>query len=237
MLQGFLELVERDSVALWWYSRAHRPAVDIKTFKNPFGMELKEYHRSIGRELWVLDLTSDLCIPAFVALSRRLDAGRQEIIFAPAAHLDPEIALLRALTELNQMLPAVLDVDERGEYRYDDRECVEWWKNATVQNQPYLLPSPAGAAKCADFPRAWSDDIGNDLRRCQSLVEDLGFELLIHDQTRPDTGLPVLKVIVPGLRHFWARFAPGRLYDVAPRLGWIDKRLEEHELNPIPVFI
>src|SRR5690606_30411941 len=27
-------------------------------------------------------------------------------------------------------------------------------------------------------------------------------------------GMPAVKVIVPGLRHFWARFAPGRLYDV-----------------------
>lgn len=237
MLQGFLELVERDSVALWWYSRARRPAVDLKTFENPFGMELKEYHAAIGRELWVLDLTADLGIPAFVALSGRLEAERQEIIFAPAAHLDPEIALLRALTELNQMLPAVLDLNEEGEYKYDDRECVEWWKNATVQNQPYLLPSPTSATRCADFPRSWSDDIGEDLRRCQSLVEDMGLELLVHDQTRPDAGLSVLKVIVPGLRHFWARFAPGRLYDVPPQLGWIDQRLEEHELNPIPVFI
>ena len=31
------------------------------------------------------------------------------------------------------------------------------------------------------------------------------------EQARPDLGLPVAKVVVPGLRHFWARFAPGRL--------------------------
>jgi oxazoline/thiazoline synthase len=29
----------------------------------------------------------------------------------------------------------------------------------------------------------------------------------------------VVKVVVPGLRSFWARFAPGRLYDVPVRLG------------------
>jgi oxazoline/thiazoline synthase len=237
MIQGFLELVERDSVALWWYSMASRPAVNLETFKNSFAVQLRDYHRSIGRELWVLDLTADLGIPAVVALSGKLHADRQEIIFAPAAHLDPEIALLRALTELNQMLPGVLEVDEAGEYRYNDRECVEWWRHATVENQPYLLPSSAPATKASDFPCSWSDDIGDDLKRCQSLVEDLGLEMLIHDQTRPDTGLPVLKVIVPGLRHFWARFATGRLYDIPPQLGWIDKRLEEHELNPIPIFI
>jgi oxazoline/thiazoline synthase len=49
--------------------------------------------------------------------------------------------------------------------------------------------------------------------------------------------LPVAKVIVPGLRHFWARFAPGRLYDVPVRLGWISRPLAEEELNPVPMFL
>ena len=50
-------------------------------------------------------------------------------------------------------------------------------------------------------------------------------EMLVLDQTREEIGLPVVKVIVPGLRHFWARFAPGRLYDVPARLGWVPRRL------------
>ena len=44
-------------------------------------------------------------------------------------------------------------------------------------------------------------------------------EMLVLDQTRPDIGLPVVKVIVPGMRQFWARFAPGRLFDVPVALG------------------
>jgi ribosomal protein S12 methylthiotransferase accessory factor len=42
---------------------------------------------------------------------------------------------------------------------------------------------------------------------------------------------------VPGLRHFWPRFAPGRLYDVPVRLGWIARPLAEDELNPIAMFL
>jgi ribosomal protein S12 methylthiotransferase accessory factor len=39
------------------------------------------------------------------------------------------------------------------------------------------------------------------------------------------------QVIVPGLRHFWPRFGPGRLYQVRAR--WVDPRpLAEAELNP-----
>jgi oxazoline/thiazoline synthase len=61
-------------------------------------------------------------------------------------------------------------------------------------------------------------------------------EILVLDQTRPDVKMPVVKVIAPGLRHFWARFAPGRLYDVPVQMGWQGRSLAEEELNPIPIF-
>jgi oxazoline/thiazoline synthase len=62
-------------------------------------------------------------------------------------------------------------------------------------------------------------------------------EVLVLDQTRPDIGLPVVKVIVPGMRHFWARLGPGRLYDVPVRLGRQAKPTPYEELNPIPMFL
>ena len=72
---------------------------------------------------------------------------------------------------------------------------------------------------------------------CQQLVERQGLELLVLDQTRPDIGLPVVKVVVPGLRHFWSRYAPGRLYDIPVRLGWLGAPLAEEQLNPLPMVL
>jgi ribosomal protein S12 methylthiotransferase accessory factor len=88
-----------------------------------------------------------------------------------------------------------------------------------------------------DYARMHSDDVGDDVRFCQSLVERMGLEMLVLDQTRPDIGMPVAKVLVPGLRHFWARYAPGRLYDVPVRMGELAASTPESELNPISVFI
>jgi ribosomal protein S12 methylthiotransferase accessory factor len=61
-------------------------------------------------------------------------------------------------------------------------------------------------------------------------------ETLVLDQTRPDIGLNVVKVMVPGLRHFWKRFGNGRLYDIPVSLGWLPKPLTESQLNPIGIF-
>lgn len=238
MLQGFMELVERDAVCIWWYNRLNRPSIDLDSIDDPYVHKLAAFHKSINRDLWVLDLTSDLGIPAMVAISRRNDKFPEDIVFAPAAHFDPDIAILRALTELNQLVTAVINVDRDGDYFLDDKHSVQWWKTATLENQPHLVPSKTlRPTRRSDFDSNWSDDFRDDLLRCQSLVERLGLEMLVLDQTRPDILLPVLKVIVPGLRHFWARFAPGRLYDVPVKLGWLKRPLSEHELNPIPVFI
>jgi hypothetical protein len=57
------------------------------------------------------------------------------------------------------------------------------------------------------------------------------------DKTRPDFGLSVAQVIVPGLRHFWPRFGPGRLYDVPVAMGWKSVADAEAQLNPAPLFL
>jgi ribosomal protein S12 methylthiotransferase accessory factor len=42
-----------------------------------------------------------------------------------------------------------------------------------------------------------------------------------------------VRVIVPGLRHFYRRFGPGRLYDVPIELGLRKRPVPEAELNPL----
>ena len=80
-------------------------------------------------------------------------------------------------------------------------------------------------------------DVTTGIRTIQQQLAAIGLEMLVLDQTRPDIGLPVVRVIVPGLRHFWARLGPGRLYDVPVRLGLLDEPTPYEKLNPIPLFM
>ena len=68
---------------------------------------------------------------------------------------------------------------------------------------------------------------------CVRLAKQAGLDFLVLDQTRPDIEVPVVRVIVPGLRHFYRRFGRGRLYDVPIKLGLHDRPLKENELNPV----
>ncbi|MBD2494301.1 TOMM precursor leader peptide-binding protein [Nostoc sp. FACHB-280] len=241
ILQGFLELVERDCVALWWYNRLKKPQVDIESFEDPYFLALKKYYQTIHRELWILDITNDLNIPTFAAISRRTDSPAEDIILGFGTHFDPQIAMSRALSEINQILPNVLSANADGSTKYpasSDSLALKWWKTATVENQSYLFPDKNITPKlCTNYPHNWSEDLLEDIMLCQQLVEKNGMEMLVLDQTRADIKLRVVKVIVPGMRHWWRRLGSGRLYDVPVNMGCLKQPLTENQLNPFPMWM
>lgn len=233
ILQGFLELVERDSVAIWWYNRLSRPSVDFASFNEPYLLDVQNWYRTQQRELWVLDLTTDLNVPAFAALSCNVGGDDERIIAGYGAHFDPTIAILRAVTEVNQM---GFVVDQSDHVTPLDSALHHWFTQATLANQPYLTPcSHTPPNQYTDYLQQSSDDIRQDVLTCVEIARQVGLEMLVLNQTRPDVGLPVVKVIVPGLRHFWSRFGVGRLYDVPIKLGWLSAQLMESEMNQMPM--
>jgi bacteriocin biosynthesis cyclodehydratase domain-containing protein len=233
ILQGFLELVERDAVAIWWYNRLSRPQVDAAAFGDPYFDALARAWRDLGRETWLLDLTTDLGIPVIAAISRGTRPGPERLLFGFGAHFDVRLAASRAMTEVNQALAQLpQEVPPAGDGPFD------WWPAATLAAHPWLGPDPRVAPRLAqDYPDRPSEDLRDDVLHCVSIAERHDLDMVVLDQTRADTGLCVARVFVPGLRHFWPRFAPGRLYDVPVRLGWRDRPTREEDLNPAHFFI
>jgi ribosomal protein S12 methylthiotransferase accessory factor len=242
ILQGFCELVERDAVALWWYNRLSKPEIDLTALaQSPLGKlqipSLLAEYRQYKRECWALDLTADLGISVVVALSRRIDQPQEDILMGLGCHLDPQIAVQRAFAEMNQMLWMATPHPETGQLMVEDEETLSWLKHATLDNQPHLSPDATRPAVRVDMQKNLSSgDLQLDIEHCLALLREHGLEMLVLNQTRTDIGLPVVKVMVPGLRHFWARFASGRLYDVPVSMGWLAQKKLESELNPIPIF-
>ena len=241
ILQGFMELVERDSVALWWYNRLQKPQVDLDSFDEPYYHHLQQYYQELGRELWVLDITSDLNIPTFAAISCKCNSAIEDIILGYGTHFEPKIAMSRALTELNQILPSVVSTNSDGMTNYPqyiDPLAIKWWTTATLTNHPYLVPNHHIKPKIySDYDYIANNDLLDDVQLCQKIVEEKNMEMLVLDQTRPDIGLRVAKVIVPGMRHMWKRVGTGRLYDVPVKMGWLKEPLTEEQLNPFPMWM
>ena len=187
-LQGFMELVERDAVAIWWYNRIPRPAVDLDSFELPYVHQLREFYAGINREFWVLDVTHDLGIPTLAAVCRRTDREVEDIVLGFGAHFDPNIALLRALTEVNQFMPSVTMHTSDGGTRYlfPDQGAIDWWKTATIANQPYLSPAKGmSPVKFSDYPPHDSNDLKDDVERCVEIAAQQGLEI-VHAQVERD---------------------------------------------------
>ena len=227
IVQGFLELVERDSYAIWWYNGLQRPQVDLGQFDDPYIVDLQIQFAETGRRVWVLDVTSDLGIPSFIAVSHWMNGSREQIEFGSGAHFDARIAMLRALTELNQFVSIGL---------VGCRSAGKLWSKSgpselRLEEHGYLAPSGRVRPSFnSDFCRL---DSREQVLTCVGIAKEAGLDFLVLDQTRPDIEVPVVRVIVPGLRHFYRRFAQGQLYDVPVKLGWRDRPSVEDELNPL----
>lgn len=242
ILQGFFELVERDAVATWWYNKIQRPAADLDAYASHFDEKYlhqvrEHYAAELDRDLWVLDITSDLGIPSFVAASMARE-GRPRVLLGFGAHRDPRGALLRAITEMNQMLgmiPAMEHVHHEEDIKAGLNPEAAWWRLESLEDHPYVFPQ-GNAVGPEAHAHDWTTDGKANVERVAALVENQGMELHVMNMTHPDVGMPVVKVMVPGMRHFWPRYAPGRLYDVPVTMGWRSAPLTEAELNQTPIF-
>jgi len=229
IVQGFLELVERDAYAIWWYNRLQRPQVDLSQFDDSYIRDLEHQLAETGRRLWVLDITSDLGIPSFVTIAHWMKDGQEFIDFGSGAHFDARIALLRAMTELNQFLSIGL-MGARAQSPSSQASSESPFR---LQEHPYLTPSGASATRPDPSAKFGRLEAREQVSACVHIAGRAGLDFLVLDQTRPDIQVPVVRVIVPGLRHFYRRFAPGRLYDVPVKLGWPDCAFSQQELNPL----
>jgi oxazoline/thiazoline synthase len=227
IVQGFLELVERDAYAIWWYNRSQRSEVDLSEFDDSYIRDIKTQFTDAGRKLWVLDVTNDLGVPTYVAIMHWMKDGQENIEFGSGAHFDRRIALLRSLTELSQFLTIGLMGGGSG-----DKSSLDGITPLRLENYPFLVPAARPTVAPGLGINVPLDSAQEQVEACVEIARRAGYDFLVLDQTRPDVEVPVARVIVPGLRHFYRRFGPGRLYDVPVKLGLLDRPLPENELTP-----
>jgi len=223
ILQGMLELIERDAVAIWWYNRIPRPGIDLASFEEPYFDALVREYETFGWRLWALDITHDLGVPAVAALAENPADGRFSIGFG--CHLDARIAVQRALTEVNQLLDIAADAPHP-------------WDREKLSETGFLYPAnDVRRTTGSTWPPIDADTLPAAIAHCVGKIASAGMDVLVVDKTRPDIGLSVAQVIAPGLCHFWPRFGARRLYSVPVALGWRDAPCDESALNPALLFL
>jgi thiazole/oxazole-forming peptide maturase SagD family component len=104
VLQGLLEIVERDASATAMRNGLRLPEIDQETISDPAARDLLQRTGAAGYEAFILDMTADIGIPAIEVYLVREGEYTHYYGLGMGAHLDPDIALRRALTEAVQSL-------------------------------------------------------------------------------------------------------------------------------------
>ena len=194
------ELVERDAWSLvcarvWTGDDPHPcPALDLESVPASAMSLVRSFGRA-GVQVIVHVITSDVGVAAFHATSLEHRVTGACVHEGMGAHPDSEIALLRALTEVAQSRAA----DIQG-----SREDLTYWRARSVDSGRPGGNWPAGPARSTiDFaavPVFRSADIRHDIEWMMARLRDAGLDrVLVADLTSPALGLPVVRVIVPGL--------------------------------------
>ncbi|MCX8101007.1 MAG: YcaO-like family protein [Geminicoccaceae bacterium] len=200
-LHALFELVERDAVTLWRLRDPFAKAasrIDLESVRQPSTRALIRRLRAAGMLLAAWDATSDLGVPVvFCHLMPERPGAHDGAAWelGSAARACPEAALRAAILEAVQArLTQITGArDDIGRDRYAP-VCER-----RLERHRALLRAPGGRR----LPEpAWSPDLpdADQLDRLLARLRDAGLDrVAIVDLARPELGVPVVKLLVPGL--------------------------------------
>jgi ribosomal protein S12 methylthiotransferase accessory factor len=196
---GIAEVVERDATTLWNRlpdAIRRKTRLDLDTVDDAFCSSLIERLRKAGMSIGVWNIISDVGVPSFYCV---IVDERHRLAHSGAgagSHPAREIALLRALTEAVQVrtnyITGARDDLRRGEYESSGLAAKLAWTRRLMSGQGRV-----------DFRRIASTDfvsLGEDVDWMLERLQAVGVSQVISvDLTKPEFGVPVARVVIPGL--------------------------------------
>lgn len=209
MLHGLLELIERDAAALWWRGgrRGRAISADGDAGQAAAGLLARLRRGQSERRTLLLDITSDLGVPVVAAFSTLQD-GRG-FAFGLGARPNLADAAGSAIFEMcqSELSLHVIAAKRRqsGEAALNDSDRRQLARAAALSPDNCLLLQPDDAAD-ATVPL-----VGNPLTVMLQLLAARGIAVYSLDLTRQQFGVPVIRVLAPGLQSNPCSIVGGRL--------------------------
>ena len=227
VLHGLYEAIERDAVALWRAAgpaRARQTSVDLATIDDADCRDLLARFERARVAVGVWDASSELGLPVFVAKIADRDPGPGRAAYASGGqgcHRSRAIALSRALTEAAQSRLTVIsgareDISPAAYEQRAPQLAATLAEIAGADGARRDGPARSFAAAADGFSERFDEDLAVVLAALRAA--GLG-QAVVVDLTRPELGLPVVRVVVPGLESMWDApgYAPGPRAQAAAR--------------------
>lgn len=231
VLQGFYEGLERDAIMIFMRNMVSLPDVDLDTTASPFVGKIRAICDDNGIDLSVKDFTSDFGIPVYFAQFYD-ERNNPDYFFGFGSHLDPDIALVRAITEAFQ---------GRSSYAWLKKHFAKELNGAKVL-PPHAALITAGpkAVSIHEHQTRASENLKTDLAFCLERVKSLGMDVVVVDLSVPEIDFTAVKVLIVGSAYCDTQenpfFLSSRVFSVPQKMGLTNGVPTENELYLGPLI-
>jgi ribosomal protein S12 methylthiotransferase accessory factor len=201
---GLCEAIERDATFLWGLRGEDEQAscrLDLDSVDDPDSRVLIESLLGGKMSVAVWDTTSDIGVASLMCRIGEApgnDRSRLGHFYGYGCHLARGIALLRAITEAVQSRLTAIN-GARDDLKFDDYKMPDTEDSLIALALDAREEARAGR-RFSDVPSRENPDFESDLCDLLAGLRGAGLDqAIVVDLTRPRTGIPVVRVIVPGL--------------------------------------
>ncbi|WP_432644474.1 YcaO-related McrA-glycine thioamidation protein [Methanobrevibacter sp.] len=197
ILHGIFEVIERDAWSIFELTHKNYSQINLDSIKSELINKILEKFESNGIKIKLMDFTADIKIPTIAASADDTitkDAGL--LTLGMGTHLDPEIAILRALTEVAQSRATQINGAREDTVRADFAREAGYERMKRINK--YYFREENEQINLQDIENKSTTSISEDLDIVKDeLVANDIKQILYTDLTRPELDVSVVRVIIP----------------------------------------
>ena len=197
ILHGIFEVIERDAWSIFELTHKNYSQINLDSIKSDTINVIIDKFTSKGINIKLMDLTADIKVPTIAASADDTvtkDAGL--LTLGIGTHLDPEVAILRALTEVAQSRATQINGAREDTVRADFAREAGYERMKRINK--YYFKQEEEQINLSDIENKSTSSINEDLKIVkEELVSNEIKHVLYHDLTRPELDVNVVRVIIP----------------------------------------
>ena len=197
ILHGIFEVIERDAWSIFEMTHKNYSQINIDSIESELINEIIDKFESQGIKIKLMDFTADINIPTIAASADDTvtrDAGL--LTLGIGTHLDPEVAILRALTEVAQSRATQINGAREDTVRADFAREAGYERMKRINK--YYFRQEEDQINLSDIENKSTTSIDEDIDIVkEELIANDIKHVLYTDLTRPEVDVSVVRVIIP----------------------------------------
>ena len=191
------EVIERDAWSIFELTHKNYSQINLDTIESDLINETIEKFESEGIKIKLMDFTADIKIPTIAASADDTvtkDAGL--LTLGMGTHLDSEVAVLRALTEVAQSRATQINGAREDTVRADFAREAGYRRMKKI-NKIYFQEEE-NQINLSDIENKSTPSVTEDIEIVkEELISNDIKQILYTDLTRPELDVSVVRVIIP----------------------------------------